>query len=125
MMALSIRFGVLLCLTSALSFAENWSGDLVDSRCWGFQERNVNPTDTLTFVDRDRNLEISLCSPSLKTKSFAIVRQDGLSLALDAAGNAKAAALVRKTGGKSGFIVVITGAVNRNTIQVDSISTAR
>jgi hypothetical protein len=112
----------LLCLSSAFGFAESWSGALVDSKCYESAERNVNPTDTLIHVDRDQNQEIRYCSPGRKTKSFAVVQQDGTSFRLDSTGNAKAAELVRKTGRKAPLAVAITGELSRNTIKVDSIS---
>jgi len=124
-MTLSARLGILLCLSTALSFAGSWSGALVDAKCYGAEERNVNPTDTSTYVDRDRNLEIRYCSPSAKTKVFAVVRQDGLNFKLDSAGNGKAAELVRRTGRKSRFAVAITGEISDDTIRVDSISLAK
>ena len=124
-MAFATRLAVSLCLTSRLSFGGTWPGVLVDSKCFDAEERNVNPTDTLTSVDRDKNLEIRYCSPSAKTKSFAIVQSDGPSLKFDSAGNAKAAELVQKTGKKSRPAVIVTGEMKNNTIQVDSISIAR
>ncbi len=45
-----LRIPVLLGLSGALGFAENWSRSLVDSKCYASRERNVNPTDTLTNV---------------------------------------------------------------------------
>jgi hypothetical protein len=125
LMALTMRFAASLCLLPALSFAGSWSGALVDSKCFDAEERNVNPTDTLTNVDRDMNREIRYCSPSAKTKSFAVVPSDGPSLKLDSAGNAKAAELVRKSGRKSVLAVAITGEMSKNIITVDSISTVR
>ncbi|MGA2712045.1 MAG: hypothetical protein ABSG41_02980 [Bryobacteraceae bacterium] len=119
------RLAFFLCLFSVLSFAESWSGVLVDSRCWGAEERNVNPTDTLTSVDRDTNRAIRYCSPTAKTKFFAIVQPDGLSFKLDSAGDAKAAELIRNNGRKSLYRVAVTGNVNKNTINVDSIVIAR
>lgn len=86
MTALLMRLTTLACLSATLTLAGSWSGVRVDSKCWGHEERNVNPTDSLTYVDRDGNLEIRLCSPSPKTKSFAAVQQDGLSFNLDSAG---------------------------------------
>jgi hypothetical protein len=124
-MIFTVRFTCLLCLSSALSFAESWSGNLVDSKCYAAEERNVNPTDTQPYADRDRNLEIRYCSPSAKTKSFAVVQPDGSSLKFDTAGNAKAAGLVQKSGKKAQLYVAVTGELNKNTIQVESISTAR
>lgn len=121
----ALRVAASLVLSSALSFAGNWSGVLVDAKCFSSEERNVNPTDTLTNVDRDRNLEIEYCSPRTKTKSFAVVQRNGLSFYLDSAGNAQAVELVRKTGKKSVFPVVITGEMTKNTVKVDSISMAK
>jgi hypothetical protein len=124
-MKLALRTVACLCLSSALSFAASWSGFLVDSRCFGQRERNVNPTDTLTAVDRDQNSELRYCSPNGKTKSFALVQQDGSSFNLDSAGNAKAVELVRTTTGKKPpFIVTVTGEARQHTITVDSISIA-
>jgi hypothetical protein len=125
-LAALIRIVALFCLSSALSFAESWSGALVDSKCYGYRERNVNPTDTMTYVDRDKNSEIRFCTPNAKTKSFAVVLQDGLSFDLDTAGNAKAAELVRNTGKRPLFVVSVSGEMGkRNTVKVDSISIAR
>src|SRR5271165_898415 len=108
-MALTVRIAALIGFSSALGVAGSWSGSLVDSRCYANEERNVNPNDTETSVDRDSNSEIRYCSPTAKTKSFAVVQHDGMIFRLDAAGNTKAAELVRKTGRKSPFPVVVTG----------------
>jgi hypothetical protein len=124
-MALTLRMAALFALSVALGFAGNWSGSLVDSKCYASEERNVNPTDTLTYVDRDRNEEIRFCSPSSKTKSFAVVQSDGGSVNLDSEGNAKAFALVPKTGKRHFFDVVVTGEMIGKVIKVDSISATR
>jgi hypothetical protein len=120
-----VRLAVLLFLVSASGFAGTWSGSLVDSKCFAASERNVNPNDTLTAVDRDQNQEIRYCSPGLKTKSFAVVDANGLSFALDSAGNAKAAEFVRHAGKKPRLAVVVTGKLANRTIAVDSISAPR
>lgn len=117
-----MRILALFCLSSALSFAASWSGALVDSKCYDAEERNVNPWDTTTSVDRDKDMEIRHCSPSPKTKSFAIVDFDGLSYKLDSAGNAKAADIVRGIGKKSHVAVAIDGELDKHTIKVASIS---
>lgn len=124
-MELAARLAVLFCLASALSFAGSWSGWLVDSKCYASLERNKNPTDTLSYVDRDQGDEIRYCRPSAKTKSFAVVDQNGLSFNLDASGNAKAAELVRSAGKKRAGQVAVTGEKTGNTLKVDSISIAR
>lgn len=125
MMAIATRLAALICFSSALSFAGSWTGTMVNSKCWAAEERNVNPTDTSTFVDRDRNLEIRACSPNAKTKSFAVVLPDGLSFQLDAAGNMKAADLIRQSGKQSVFTVAVTGERIKNTVKVESILIAR
>lgn len=120
-----MRVAVLLFLASAPGFAGTWSGSLVDSKCFAASERNVNPDDTLTAVDRDQNEEIRYCSPGLKTKSFAIIQADGLSFALDSVGNARAAEFVRNASRKQRIAVVVTGELKNSTIRVDSISAPR
>jgi len=124
-MALRVRFAALVCLASTPGFAGSWSGALVDSKCFDSEERNVNPTDTLTNVDRDRGLEIRFCSPNGKTKAFAVVERDGPSFKLDVGGNTKAAELVHKAGKKAYYIVAVTGEMTKNTVTVDSLSMVR
>ena len=119
------RLAAFLCLLSAPGFAASWSGTLVDSKCYDAEQRNVNPTDTLTAVDRDTNAEIRYCAPSVKTKSFAVVESSGLSFRLDPAGNAKAAELVGKTGKRSRFEVAVTGEMSKDSVKVESISLVR
>ena len=92
------RPGAFILLASGLSFGGSWRGALVDLRCFESEEHNVNPGDSLTYVDRNRNWEIRFCAPRLKSKSFAFVDADGLSFRLDPDGNRKAAELVRKNG---------------------------
>ncbi len=119
-----MRLALLFCLSAGLSLAGTWSGTLVDARCWLFEERNVSPRHTTTFVDRDRNREVSYCSPGKKTKTFAIVPLDGVSLDLDSAGNTKAADLIRNIQKGSTVNVSVTGDLVKNTIQVQSIRKA-
>ena len=119
------KFAGLLCLTSAPIFAGTWSGALVDSKCYESRERNVGPNDTLTSVDRDTREEIRYCSATPKTKSFTLVPETGPTFKLDSAGNTKAAQFVQGIGKKTLLVVNVTGAMNKNTIQVDSISAAR
>ena len=117
-----MRSAALFSLSTALCLANSWSGHLVDSKCYAAEERNVNPTDTEIYVDRDRNFEIHFCSPRPKTKSFAVVQSDGESIELDSAGNAKASEIVRNAGKRRPFAVAITGEMVGKAIKVDSIS---
>jgi hypothetical protein len=121
-MFLKARLPVLLCLVSVLGLAETWSGFLVNSSCYESLESNHNPNDTETYVDRDRGAEVRYCAPSTKTKSFAVVEQDGESFTLDPAGNVQAAALVRQTGKKQLWPVNVTGQRQKGQVKVSSIS---
>jgi hypothetical protein len=124
-MTIAVRLAALILLSGALLFAGTWSGTLVDSKCFESAERNVNPNDTQTAVDRDMNAEIRYCAAHAKTKSFTVVQSDGSSFRLDAAGNAKAAELVRTTGRKSLLAVTVSGEMTGNTVKVAAISNAR
>ena len=119
------RIGLLL-LVSAPGFAATWSGTLVDAKCWGFEENNVGQKNTASYVDRDRNLEVSFCSPSANTKSFAVIPPDGVALTLDAAGNTMATQLLKTARGNKPITVTVAGEPNRGgTIHVSSISPPR
>jgi len=121
-MSVIMRLSALIFVASELSFGASWRGALVDSRCFKSEEHNVNPNDTLTNVDRDRNWEVRFCSPRAKSKSFAFVDADGLSFQLDSEGNRKAAELVRKTGKRDLYLVVVSGEKSGNKLMVDSIA---
>jgi hypothetical protein len=121
-MDVSVRLTILALVSAGLSVAGTWSGLLVDTKCYESEERNVNPTDTLTSVDRDISAELRFCSPQAKTISFTLVQADNQSFRLDAAGNAKAAELVRKTGKTARLAVAVTGEAVKHMIHVESIS---
>jgi hypothetical protein len=120
-----MRLLFIFWLAAAQSFAGTWFGRLVDTNCYENVKRNVNPRDTLTFVDRDQNFEIRYCSPKAKTKSFTIVEPDSQYFRLDSPGNAQAAALLQKTGRRDGLYVTVTGELTKNTIKVNSIVPAK
>jgi hypothetical protein len=115
-----IPVAVLFCLAIAPGFAGTWSGALVDSNCYDSLSRNVNPFETSPGA-RDWNQQIRYCAPGTKTKAFAVVLNDLSRLKLDSNGNSKAAELVRK-GGKSRFVVVVTGEMSGKLLKVNSIS---
>jgi hypothetical protein len=109
-------------------FAENWSGYLVDAKCYDAEERSFDPFGTAPPVSRDHNLEIRRCTPNSKTKLFAVVQPDEMkSFYLDAAGNTKAAGLIEGTDKRPFRKVVVTGEtfLDTETIEVKSISNAK
>ena len=106
-------------------FAESWTGDLVDSRCYASEENNVNPFDPPSNVNHDRGYEIRVCRPNARTRSFAIVDPDGRTFQLDPSGNGRVADLVRQADKKSRLLVTVTGEKRKKTVSVDSISLAK
>jgi hypothetical protein len=118
---LTMRVAVLFCFTIAPGLAGSWSGALVDSNCYDTLDRNSNPFETSPGA-RGRNQQIQYCSPKANTKTFAVVLEDWTRLKLNSSGNSKAAELVRKTGKKSPFLVVVTGEASGEIVKVNSIS---
>jgi hypothetical protein len=125
----TILLVVLVFLVTVPVLAESWTGDLVDSRCYESEENNVNAFDPPNHVNHDRGYEIRVCRPHARTKSFAVVDNDGRTFQLDPSGNDKVAELVRQTDKKSRLLVTVTGAVTRQKhkkiVSVDSISLAK
>lgn len=115
-----LAISLFVCLTPMLGLAESWSGVLVDSKCYDSAARNVNPREPY----RDQALDVRLCNPTPRTKTFAIVQADWLRLKLDSSVNAEAAELVRANK-KTYLGVVITGERNKDTVQVQSIYAAK
>ena len=105
-----------------LGLAQTWSGYLVDAKCYQAEENNVNPFDPNFDANHNRGVEVEMCRPNAKTKSFAVVQTDGRSFRLDAAGNAKALDLVKSAVAKSGLRVSVSGPMHKDTVTVDSIS---
>jgi hypothetical protein len=117
-----IRFSSLFSLASVLAVAGTWSGLLVDAGCFRSAEDNHNVSDSP--VVKDMGLEVRLCHPKLKTHSFAIVQSDDQAVALDSAGNAQAAQLVRQ-GLKSPWYVTVNGEMQKGIITVSSIAPSK
>jgi hypothetical protein len=76
-----MRLVSLCCFASTLGFAGSWSGALVDSKCYATMRGNVNPHET-GFAASDQGYPIRYCSPNAKTKAFAVVQQDGMTIDL-------------------------------------------
>lgn len=117
-----LRLTVAFVFASAAGFPATWSGVLVDSKCYAAEERNVNPHDSLTAVDRDKYQEFWYCSPTKKTRLFAVVQNDGAVVQLDPATNPKIEEVVRQAGKQSPFAVTVTGEQTDRFVRVDTIS---
>jgi len=115
-----LRVLILLFAASALSFAQSWSGYLVDAGCYRNDQSNHN--ENSSTVERDMNLELRQCSPTAKTRDFALVLRDWSSLKLDSSGNAKAAQVIRNSAKKTPVAVTVSGEQTVHTLKVSSIS---
>jgi len=118
------RLAFLPLLAPMLALAENWSGVLVDSKCYAGTQRNVNPREN-SSVGSDTSRAIRFCSPGAKTKLFAVVQRDGFAFNLDSIGNKKASELLLKAGKKSLYIVTVTGERSGDKVRADAISVAK
>jgi len=114
-------FTSLLCLVSAPGFAHTWAGYLVKSSCFRSEQRNRNATNTEYYVNSDVMYEIRYCAPSVKTSSFGFVDANGIFYKLDPASNARAAALVRRTGKRRGLPVTVSGEVQGKFLHLQSV----
>ena len=121
-MGSALRLAIVVCFASPAAFPATWSGVLVDSKCYAAEERNVDPHDTLTNVDRDKYQEFWYCSPNKKTRSFGVVQDDGTMVRLDPAANAKVEEVVRQAGKQTPFAVTVTGERTDRLVKVETIS---
>jgi hypothetical protein len=103
-----LKAGSMLCLGSMLSFAESWTGKLVDANCKDKQS-TAQPEAPL-----------AACEPTRATTSYGVELSDGRVLRLDGAGNAKAAEAV-KTGSAKSMRATVTGSLDGSTVKVESI----
>lgn len=105
--------GVLLACFSALSFAETFTGKLVDASCAG-QQQSVNG-----------------CNPTSSTTHFAIAVKAGKTYRLNADGNAKASQALNSRADRmadpsapqvsQGVNARVTGTLEGDMIKVESI----
>jgi hypothetical protein len=122
-MARAVIFAAIFCVASGVAFPATWSGVLVDSKCYAAKERNVNPGDTTANLLRDKYQEFWFCSPTAKTRLFAIALRNGQSIEFDSAGNEKAADFVYQLSKKSFPVSVdVSGEMAGRVISVDTIS---
>ena len=91
---------------STLAFADTWSGTLVDVMCKG----------------KDLASHTKKCALGCAKSGFAVVLSDGKFLKLDEAGNGKALAALKTTEKEKDLKVKVSGKLEGETIQVDSLS---
>jgi hypothetical protein len=100
------RFVIAASVFSALAFAESWNGTLVDVMCKG----------------KDLAGHTTKCALGCAKSGFAVVLSDGKFLKLDEGGNGKALAALKATEKEKDLKVKVTGKLDGETIQVDSLA---
>ena len=99
------RLIVVASMFSALAFGESWNGTLVDVMCKG----------------KDLASHTKKCALGCAKSGFAVVLSDGRFLKLDEGGNSKALAALQATAKEKDLKVKVSGKLEGETIQVDSL----
>jgi hypothetical protein len=100
------RLLVTASIFSALACAESFNGTLVDVMCKG----------------KDLASHTRKCAVGCAKSGFAVVLSDGKFLKLDEGGNAKALAALKSSEKEKDLKVKVTGKLDGETIQVDSLA---
>jgi hypothetical protein len=119
----SLRLVVLFGCATALAYADNWTGVLVDAGCYASQQRNVSQDAVASGMDLD--IVVRSCAPNHKSKSFVVVMDDGQVLTLNSEGNDKAAEILRSNAYKHPMRVAVTGTTGKKVLAVVSMSPAQ
>ncbi len=125
-MKTAMKLGIVLGLAAVASYAENWTGKLVDASCYDSNKGAPASVDHKAAPTGGEKLDRD-CAPTSTTSTFAL-HANGKVYRLDSAGNAKAAADMQ--GGaikqdKDGDVhVTVSGKMQGDTISVDSLKYA-
>ena len=95
----------LLALFSTLAFADTWSGTLVDVMC----------------KNKDLASHTTKCALACSKSGYGLVLAGGKFVKFDEAGNAKALAALKATGKEKDLTAKVTGTLDGDTVQVESI----
>jgi hypothetical protein len=113
-MKTTAKLALALGAFAAMSYAENWTGKLIDASCHDKSQQNP--------ADAKKGGDLSSCEATASTSSFAIQTSDGKVYKLDAAGNAKASTALKGNPANKTPSATISGAMEGQTVKVDSIS---
>ena len=114
------KLGIVLCMAGVVSYAESWSGKLIDTSCLDrFSTAASSGKKALDLDKLDKQ-----CAPTAATTSFAVLDGDKI-YKLDATGNSKVMANIYggavKADHDKDVHVTVTGKKNGDTIMVDSV----
>jgi hypothetical protein len=109
------KLGLALGAFAAMSYAETWSGKLLDAACHDRSQQ-----------DPERNSKKTgnppTCEASTSTASFALEASDGKVYKLDPSGNSRAATALRGNPDNKSPSAEVSGSMQGQTLIVDSIS---
>ncbi len=110
------KLGLALGVFAAMSYAETWTGKLIDYSC---QERSQqNPAEK----QQPQTSGVQACEPTASTTSFGIQTSDGKVYKLDSAGDAKASTALKGRSDTKGMTATVSGTMEGQTVKVDTIS---
>jgi hypothetical protein len=107
------KLGLALGVFAVMSYAETWTGKLIDATCHDRSQQNPG--------DKQKS-DLSSCEATASTTSFAIQTSDGKVYKLDASGNAKAATAMKGNSDSKNATATVSGTMEGQTVKVDSIS---
>jgi hypothetical protein len=99
---------------AVLSYAESWTGKLIDAACHDRSQQNP--------ADSKEKGGLASCDASASTTSFAIQTSDGKVYKLDASGNAKASTALKGNPDNKTPTATVSGSMEGEIVKVDSIS---
>ena len=108
------KLGIALGVFAVVSYAETWTGKLIDAGCHDRSQQNP--------AEKQQKSELASCDVTASTTSFAIQTSDGKVYKLDASGNAKAATAMKGNPDNKNATATVSGTMEGQTVKVDSIS---
>lgn len=108
--------GIVLCASAAFSYAESWTGKLLDASCFD-KQKTTEKTASETLA--------RTCAPTTSTTDFMIQIADGKVYKVNTSGNSELAKDIRdgvlKKDSDGDVHATITGSLEGEIVRVDAI----
>ena len=113
------KAATILCFAGVCSYAETWTGKLVDATCYDSKATPSSATEKTKLGNVDKD-----CAPTASTTTYAI-HVNGKFYKLDSSGNAKIGADLKSgaiKADKDGDVhASVTGSLSGDTVTVDTV----
>src|SRR5579864_4453571 len=110
------KLGIVFCLGAAFSYAESWTGKVLDASCYDAQKATIKSHEEIART----------CAPTASTTDFAIQTSAGKVYKVNSSGNSELASDIQKgvlKKDKDGDIhATVTGSREGDVVKVDSIN---